>query len=83
MSNQQYRKNMSFDSQNYQVIEYEDYFFTENIEKGDSILVSNVGAYCLTFSNRFPYVLPEILMINNKQIKSIFNPLSDHDFSIS
>ena len=41
-----------------------DYFFTENLLKGDKILVANTGAYCLTFSNRFPYLLPKILLIN-------------------
>jgi len=60
-----------------------DYFFTENLLKGDKILVANTGAYCLTFSNRFPYLLPKILLINKKGLNQIFNPDIDRDFSLN
>ncbi|MFX0057268.1 MAG: diaminopimelate decarboxylase family protein [Candidatus Hodarchaeota archaeon] len=59
-----------------------DYFFTENLDEGDIILITNVGAYTLTFSNRFPYILPKIYLIKSKEIKKIFDPVTDHDFSI-
>ncbi len=60
-----------------------DYFFTEELRKGDKILVTNVGAYCLTFSNRFPYLLPKIILINRNSLKEIFNPDTDGDFSLN
>ncbi len=60
-----------------------DYFFTESLLKGDKVLVTNTGAYCLTFSNRFPYSLPKILLINDTTIKKIFNPEIDEDFSLN
>ncbi len=60
-----------------------DYFFTENLTKGDKVLVTNIGAYCLTFSNRFPYLLPKIFLISNKNINLIFDPSTDGDFSLN
>ncbi|MFW9820473.1 MAG: diaminopimelate decarboxylase family protein [Candidatus Thorarchaeota archaeon] len=60
-----------------------DYFFTKKLQEGDKILVTNTGAYCLTFSNRFPYLLPKILLINKNNLKEIFNPDIDGDFSIN
>ncbi|MFX1308483.1 MAG: diaminopimelate decarboxylase family protein [Promethearchaeota archaeon] len=60
-----------------------DYFFTENLMKGDKVLVTNTGAYCLTFSNRFPYLLPKILLISNKSLKLIFDPNIHGDFSLN
>ncbi|MFX1394688.1 MAG: diaminopimelate decarboxylase family protein, partial [Promethearchaeota archaeon] len=36
------------------------YYFTKDLTEKDIILISNVGAYTLTFSNRFPYSLPKI-----------------------
>jgi len=59
------------------------YFFTEKLKEGDVILVSNVGAYTLTFSNRFPYQLPNIFLVSNENIKQVFNPFTNHDFSIT
>jgi len=60
-----------------------DYFFTDNLNEGDKVLVTNTGAYCLTFSNRFPYSLPKILLINDNGYKQIFDPKIDGDFSIN
>ncbi|MHA1150025.1 MAG: diaminopimelate decarboxylase family protein [Promethearchaeota archaeon] len=60
-----------------------DYFFTEKIEEGDKIMVTNVGAYTLTFSNRFPYTLPKILLINRESYQLIFDSKSDHDISLN
>jgi diaminopimelate decarboxylase len=59
-----------------------DYFFTEDLNEGDVVLVANVGAYTLTFSNRFPYELPPILLIKNINMKKIFDPAIDHDISL-
>ncbi|MFX1409657.1 MAG: diaminopimelate decarboxylase family protein [Promethearchaeota archaeon] len=59
-----------------------DYFFTNDLIEGDKVLVTNVGAYCLTFSNRFPYPLPNILLIKNDQIRQIFDPNIEKDFSL-
>ena len=59
-----------------------DYFFTEEIQEGDKVLVTNVGAYCLTFSNRFPYTLPRIFLIKDNECKQIFDPFINKDFSI-
>ena len=52
------------------------------VNVGDKILISNVGAYCLTFSNRFPYKLPEIFLINRTNFKTIFDPNKTKDFSL-
>lgn len=60
-----------------------DYFFTENLIEGDKVLVANTGAYCLTFSNRFPYPLPEILLVEGINFRQIFNPKIDGDFSLN
>jgi diaminopimelate decarboxylase len=60
-----------------------DYFFTEDLLEGDKVLVTNIGAYCLTFSNRFPYLLPKILLINKKSLILIFDPDIDGDFSLN
>ncbi|MFW9972097.1 MAG: hypothetical protein ACFFDF_18045, partial [Candidatus Odinarchaeota archaeon] len=60
-----------------------DYFFTESLLQGDKVLITNAGAYCLTFSNRFPYLLPKIILINKESIKEIFNPNTDGDFSLN
>lgn len=59
-----------------------DYFFTEKLKLGDRIIVTNVGAYTLTFSNRFPYTLPSIFLVRDNNIKQIFSPSINHDFSI-
>lgn len=59
------------------------YFFTKNIKEGDIVIVTNIGAYCLTFSNRFPYPLPIMLLIKDKKYREIFNPIFDKDFSIN
>ncbi len=58
------------------------YFFNNEIEIGDKILITNVGAYTLTFSNRFPYELPYIFLINGEKIDTIFDPMKDHDISL-
>ncbi len=60
-----------------------DFFFTETLNKGDIVMITNVGAYSLTFSNRFPYTLPMILLIKDSELKVIFDPNKDRDFSIS
>jgi len=60
-----------------------DYFFTSDLKEGDIVIVTNVGAYNLTFSNRFPYLLPNIILVKDKSILNIFNPSIDHDFSIN
>jgi diaminopimelate decarboxylase len=59
-----------------------DYFLTEDIELDDKILITNVGAYCLTFSNRFPYRLPKILLVRDDQYRLLFDQRNDRDFSI-
>ena len=59
-----------------------DYFFTKRINEGDLILITNVGAYTLTFSNRFPYALSPIFKVNNSNLIKIFDPKIDRDFSI-
>ena len=58
------------------------YFFTKELEVGDLVMITNVGAYCLTFSNRFPYLLPEISLIEDGKITQIFDPFVHHDFSL-
>ena len=58
------------------------YFFTEKLKEGDNVLVTNVGAYALTFSNRFPYSLPNIFLVKDTDIQKIFTPSIDHDISI-
>lgn len=59
-----------------------DYFLTELLDEKDIIIITNVGAYTITFSNRFPYILPKIFLIKGREIKKIFDPIVDHDFSI-
>ncbi len=60
-----------------------DFFFTETLKKGDIVMITNVGAYSLTFSNRFPYILPIILLIKDSELRTIFDPNKERDFSIS
>jgi len=60
-----------------------DYFFTSDIKEGDIVIVTNVGAYNLTFSNRFPYLLPNIILVKDNTVTNIFNPLLNCDFSIN
>ncbi|MBY9020904.1 MAG: alanine racemase [Candidatus Lokiarchaeota archaeon] len=60
-----------------------DYFFTEEVKEGDLVMITNIGAYCLTFSNRFPYLLPEIYLLENRKVTQIFDPLVNHDFSLN
>ncbi|MFO8019464.1 MAG: alanine racemase [Promethearchaeia archaeon] len=59
-----------------------DYFFTQENKENERVLVTNVGAYCLTFSNRFPYQLPQIYMVTDDRSNNIFNPMVDGDFSL-
>ena len=59
-----------------------DYFFTKRIKIDDLVLITNVGAYTLTFSNRFPYALPSIFKLNDSELVKIFDPNEDRDFSI-
>ena len=59
------------------------YFFTNNLEEGDFVIITNIGAYNLTFSNRFPYLLPNIILVKDKTVTNIFNPSVNHDFSIN
>jgi len=59
-----------------------DYFFTSDLKEGDIVIVTNVGAYNLTFSNRFPYLLPNIILVKDKTVINIFDPLVNCDFSI-
>ncbi len=59
------------------------YFFTNNLEEGDFVIITNIGAYNLTFSNRFPYLLPNIILIKDKTATNIFNPSVNRDFSIN
>ncbi|MFX1275161.1 MAG: alanine racemase [Promethearchaeota archaeon] len=58
------------------------YFFTKELKEGDLVLVSNVGAYCITFSNRFPYSLPNIYLVRKEKIKQIYNNASGYDLSL-
>ena len=60
-----------------------DYFFTHELKEGDIVAITNVGAYNLTFSNRFPYLLPNIILVKDKTVINIFNPSVNHDFSIN
>jgi diaminopimelate decarboxylase len=59
-----------------------DYFFTKELKEGDIVMVVNVGAYCLTFSNRFPYSLPNIFLIKGENIQKIFDQDIQGDFFI-
>ncbi len=60
-----------------------DYFFTHDLKEGDMVVITNAGAYNLTFSNRFPYILPNIILVTDTNAKNIFNPSVNHDFSIN
>ncbi|NHJ25345.1 MAG: hypothetical protein EAX89_12260 [Candidatus Lokiarchaeota archaeon] len=60
-----------------------DYFFTKELKEGDFVMVTNVGAYCLTFSNRFPYSLPNIFLIKGENIQKIFDQEIQGDFFIN
>jgi diaminopimelate decarboxylase len=59
-----------------------DYFFTEKLNEGDKVIITNAGAYTLTFSNRFPYSLPNIFLVKDNKITQIFSPSLNHDFSL-
>ncbi len=58
------------------------YFFTKNLKEQEYVLVTNTGAYCLTFSNRFPYPLPKIVLVKEENCVPIFDPIFDKDFSL-
>ncbi|MHA2037212.1 MAG: diaminopimelate decarboxylase family protein [Promethearchaeota archaeon] len=58
------------------------YFFTENLTEQEIVLVTNTGAYCLTFSNRFPYPLPKMVLVKDENFIPIFDPVLDRDFSL-
>jgi len=58
------------------------YFFTKNLKEQEYVLVTNTGAYCLTFSNRFPYPLPKIVLVKGENCVPIFDPIFDKDFSL-
>ncbi|MBY8984451.1 MAG: alanine racemase [Candidatus Lokiarchaeota archaeon] len=58
------------------------YFFTKNLIEQEIVLVANTGAYCLTFSNRFPYPLPKIILVKDENFIPIFDPILDKDFSL-
>lgn len=60
-----------------------DYFFTEKIKEGDKVLVTNAGAYTITFSNRFPYQLPSIFLVKGNNLKRIFDPSQNGDICLS
>lgn len=59
------------------------YFFTKDLMREDKVMILNVGAYCLTFSNRFPYFLPKIYLINGEKILKIFDQDAKRDFFIN
>jgi len=59
-----------------------DFFLTELLDEQDIILITNAGAYTLTFSNRFPYNLPKIFLLKGNNLEKIFDHIDDHDFSI-
>ena len=59
------------------------YFFTEKLREEDNVIITNTGAYCLTFSNRFPYALPTIILVKGESVKKIFDPNFDNDFSLT
>ncbi len=59
------------------------YFFTKNLKEQDIVLVTNTGAYCLTFSNRFPYPLPKIFLVKDENWTPIFDPIIDKDFFLT
>ena len=58
------------------------YFFTKDLIRNDKVMILNVGAYCLTFSNRFPYTLPRIYLINGENVLKIFDQDDKRDFFI-
>ena len=60
-----------------------DYFFIDDNREEDIVVITNIGAYNLTFSNRFPYLLPNIIIVKDKTFTNIFNPSINHDFSIN
>jgi diaminopimelate decarboxylase len=58
------------------------YFFTKHLKEQEFVLVTNTGAYCLTFSNRFPYPLPKIVLVKDENCIPIFDSIIDKDFSL-
>jgi diaminopimelate decarboxylase len=57
------------------------YNFSPSTSKNDFILIANVGAYALTFSTRFPYPIPEIIMIKGQEIEILHKYNYDDDLS--
>jgi len=60
-----------------------DYFFTNDLKEGDLVIITYIGSYILTFSNSFPYLLPNIILVKDKTDTNIFNPSVNRDFSIN
>ncbi|MHA1777638.1 MAG: hypothetical protein DRO88_04380 [Promethearchaeia archaeon] len=59
------------------------YNFTQSVQKGDIIVIANVGAYALTWSTRFPYQIPKILFLGKKNIVRYQGDPNPAEFSLS
>ncbi|MBD3256491.1 MAG: hypothetical protein GF383_15455 [Candidatus Lokiarchaeota archaeon] len=59
------------------------YFFTKELNRNEIVMVTNVGAYTLTFSTRFPYALPHMFLIRDDKIVNMFDPAINKDFSLN
>jgi diaminopimelate decarboxylase len=58
------------------------YNFIPSVKPNDHIVIANVGAYALTFSTRFPYPIPTILLIESEQVRMIFQRESEGDITL-
>jgi len=56
--------------------------FSEDNKTGNHVLIANVGAYALTFSTRFPYPIPTILLLSEDSIKILYNSGDPSDISL-
>lgn len=57
------------------------YYYTSKVRAGSRMLVTNAGAYGITFSYRFPYKFPRHILIQGEQAREIaLGKISRHFF---
>ena len=59
------------------------YNFESDSQEGDRVVISGVGAYTLTFSNRFPYAFPSIIVSEKGEFRIFRGRGDSRDIAIN